>query len=358
MITLETSGKIPHWLNSKTRTRIHALIQECLPAHATGKGVIIYQIDAKVFNRQLPANSLTLVPGKTHSPNTVRLIGTGKDPSTDIAEFCLTTTLGNVEQIVRHLSTKPKDSPSSSTTAERSETDNGTLPAGGGAASSNTPVYRPALLPAPSAPTFDEDTFALFLDAVRDAGGTITTSTAQSLARKLTGDTAIVTASLQADYLDTLTPLSAGLYGITAAGMALLARIIDLPKTAAGDSTKPAPSEFERLKASLIAARAQHQAAKAAHDVRAQARTALTHQLTEAREALQSEELNATTLQGRLQKLQQDITSAQCKVTGARRHVLDLEEQSRALGTDTPDLIQAERTLKEAEAAYQQLIAL
>lgn len=213
----------------------------------------------------------------------------------------------------------------------------------------DTPVCRPASPPAPSAP--DDDTLALFLDAVRDAGSTITKATAESLARKLTGDTSLVTAALQAEYLAAYNTGHADLYSITIAGDALLRQIIDKADDATKPST-PAPSQFEVLKGSLLAARARHTELKEDQD---------THQAR--RKQLANDHRHADTLlqeaRGALARAQEQAAIAEQAHAQARQRVLSIEEQQRKLPPEnTPDLIQAERTLQEAEAAYQQLIAL
>lgn len=342
----------PFWVSAHESRNMRDLVLEEITKAGihTGTGSLRYSTETRCRKkRNLKKNTVYLAPASKLAQTTVVLTVTGNNPSEDIADVLVTLSKDNCRIFKEHFS-QPTHPP-----AMRSIPLSSQRPSVLGAPmSTSAPADDP---PAPSLP--DDDTLALFLDAVRDAGITVTKATAESISRKLTGDTTLVTAALQAEYIAAYNTSHANLYSITIAGDALLRQKIDAP---ADDATKPkdqpAPSEFDRLKAALIDARAQHQAAKAAHDARAQALTTLTHRLTEAREAYQSEELNATTLQGRLQKLQQDLTSAQCKVTGARRHVLDLEEQARALGTDTPDLIQAERTLKEAEAAYEKLIAL
>lgn len=202
----------------------------------------------------------------------------------------------------------------------------------------------------PSAP--DDDTLALFLDAVRDAGSTITKSTAESISRKLTNDTTLVTAALQAEYLAAYNTGHADLYSITIAGDALLRQIIDKADDATKPALAPAPSQFEVLKTALLTARARHTELKAAHD---------THKAR--RQQLANDHRHADTLlqeaRGALARSQEQAALAEQAHSQARQRVLSIEEQQRKLPPEnTPDLIQAERTLQEAEAAYAQLIAL
>lgn len=358
VLTIIPSDKIPEWIAGAPARHLQQIIQfACVSAGVSGQARLRYLSEKDVLKKKnLPASSLVLQnSSRYYGVDTLTLIVTGKDARNHKVRCTLTMDSAQCEKFAQYITDLPEHMfvlttlrnpvlpPGLPLLPSVSTTD---VPFGAA-----QPVCRPASPPPPGPP--DDDTLALFLDAVRDAGSTITKATAESISRKLIGDTTLVTAALQAEYLAArATP---DLYFITIAGDALLRQKIDSP---ASDATKPVVSDFDRLKSAVRDARAQHQAAQAMHDARAQARTTLTHQLTEAREAYQSEELNATTLQGRLQKLQQDLLQSQGKMKCARQRVLDLEEQSRLLGTDTPDLIQAERTLKDAEAAYQQLIAL
>lgn len=343
------SGTVPHWINTKTERVLVSLVESLLTTCGiTSKVTLVFQKEASIQKRkhQQPC-SITLRPSSFNNPTSLTVLAVGKNPGHDMAEIILNLSQRGCDLLRARLTEGPF-----SINPPTEPPVNSAPPA----QTSDSP---------PSAPEFDDTALALFLADMRAAGGTedagcLTRGALKVIAERLTGSDIVISIALSAGLIEQL-PGIYTLYCITRCGKDLLKKHIDPPSDAtkpAESPSQPAPSEFDRLKAAVRDARAQHQAAKAQHDARAQARTNLTHQLTEAREALQSEELNATTLQGRLQKLQQDLTSAQCRVTGARRHVLDLEEQARALGTDTPDLIQAERTLKEAETAYAQLIAL
>jgi len=336
---------IPSWIAGKPAKSILEVVNTaCQQAGVTGPAQFRFLVDPKGLTHRMPPHSLMLRPTAPYNrPDLVAFVACAQSPTQHRVHCTLTLPAMQRDFFARFIQSQ----------------DNGTF------ILSNTfrnPVLPPGLpLPAlsaaksveptvaPQAPEFDDDALAIYLSSLQELGAHITQDTASIIAIRSTGALNIYRHALDAGLIYRI----GSTVSLTPGGHSLLKRL-----TPADDATKPAPSEFDRLKTALIEARAQHQAAKAKHDDRAHALTTLTHQLTAAREAYQSEELNATTLQTRLQKLQQDLTSAQCKVTGARRHVLDLEEQARALGTDTPDLIQAERTLKEAEAAYAQLIAL
>ena len=350
-LLLTLPDTVPSWIAGKPAKAILEVVNTaCQYAGITGPAQFRFLLETKRLVHRMPPHSLVLRPTAPYNrPDLIALTACGRDGSNHRVHCTLTLPEDQRPIFTRFIQSQDKG------TFVLNTFRNPVLPPGlpllPSASTTDTPVCRPAPPPAPAAPEFDDDALAIYLSSLQENGGSFTKSTADAIARRSTGSTEIFEAALLANLIGYGAP---GILLLTPSGHALLKRL-DAP---ADDATKPVTSEFERLKTSLIEARARHQAAKEKHDARAQALTTLTKQLTEAREALQSEELNTTTLQNRLQKLQQDLTSAQCKVTGARRHVLDLEEQARALGTDSLDLIQAERTLKEAEAAYQKLIAL
>ncbi|MFZ2281869.1 MAG: hypothetical protein WAW39_28980 [Prosthecobacter sp.] len=343
-LLLTLPDTIPSWIAGKPAKAILEVVNTaCQYAGITGPAQFRFLLETKGLVHRMPPHSLVIRHAAPYNrPNLIALTACGKDGSNHRVHCTLTLPEDQRPTFERFIQSQDQ-----------------------GCFVLNTfrnPVLPPGLpLPAPSvaksveptvvppAPEFDDDALAIYLSSLQELGAHITQDTASIIAIRSTGALNIYRHALDAGLIYRI----GSTVSLTPGGHSLLKRLAP-----ADDATKPGPSEFDRLKADLIAARSRFTEAKATHDARAQALTTLTHQLTQAREAYQSEELNATTLQSRLQKLQQDLNSAQCKVTGARRHVLDLEEQARALGTDTPDLIQAERTLKEAETAYQQLIAL
>lgn len=367
----------PFWLSAHESRNMRDFVLAAITAAGitTGTGSIRFSTETRCRKkRNLRKNTVYLSPASKLAQTTLVLTVTGSNPSEDISDVLLTLSKDNCRLLKDHLSQPPHppamrsiplasqrlanpvlppDVPPSVLEAPMSPA--APVPDSGNPANSVNPVQNSDSLP--SAPEFDDDALALYLSLLQELGNQFTISTAQTVAKRSTGSTQILEAVTSQGYIRIISPT---ILELTPPAFTLVDQIINgkTPDDATKPADAPALSELDRLKAAVRDARAQHQAAKDRHDARAQALTTLTKQLTEAREALQSEELNATTLQSRLQKLQQDLNSAQCKVTGARRHVLDLEEQARALGTDTPDLIQAERTLKDAEAAYAQLIAL
>jgi len=332
----------PFWVSPhESRNMRDLVLAEITKAGiTTGTGSLRYSTETRCRKkRNLKKNSVYLAPASKLAQTTLVLTVTGSNPSEDIADLLVTLSKDNCSILKEHLS-PPTHPPAMRSIPLASQRPSGST--------TGTLACRPAPSPTPSAP--DDDTLALFLDAVRDAGSTITKATAESLARKLTGDTTLVTAALQAEYIAP-TNTAADLYFITIAGDALLRQIIDK----ANDATKPAapaPSQFEVLKTALLTARARHTKLKEDHD---------THQAR--RKQLANDHRHADTLlqeaRGALARAQEQAALAEQTHTQARQRVLTIEEQQRKLPPETTsEYIEAERTLKEAEAAYQQLIAL
>lgn len=331
----------PFWVSAhESRNMRDLVLDEITKAGiTTGTGSVRYSTETRCRKkRNLKKNSVYLAPASKLAQTTLVLTVTGSNPSEDIADLLVTLSKDNCSILKEHLS------PPTHPPAMRS------IPL-----ASQRPTPAPAALAAPSeAGTAkdgpDDDTLALFLDAVRDAGSTITKATAESLARKLTGDTSLVTAALQAEYLAaSATP---DLYFITILGDSLLRQIIDKADDATKPSTVPAPSQFEVLKTALLAARARHTKLKEDHD---------THQAR--RKQLANDHRHADTLlqeaRGALARIQEELAKTEEATNQARQKVLNIEKQQRELPPETTSsFIQAERTLKDAETAYQQLIAL
>jgi chromosome segregation ATPase len=102
----------------------------------------------------------------------------------------------------------------------------------------------------------------------------------------------------------------------------------------------------------LLAARARHEKLKHDHDTHKARRSQLANDHRHADTLLQE-------ARGALARVQAQVALAEQAHTQARQRVLTIEEQQRKLPPETTaEYIEAERTLKDAEAAYQQLIAL
>lgn len=353
LLTLPDS--IPTWIAGKPAKIILGLVTSaCEAAGITGPAQFRFLTDPKGLTRRVLPHSITLnLTASYNRPNLIAFVACAKDATHHRVHCTLSLPPDQRETFVRFIQSHDHGTYVQSTTFR-----NPVLPPNLPSSVPEVPMSpsAPAAVPpAPAAPEFDDDALAIYLSSLQELGGTFTKSTANAIARRSTASTEIFDAALLANLIGYGAP---GILLLTPKGHALLKRLAP-----ADDATKPSPSEsgpsdFDRLKAAVIEARRQHQAAKTQHDARAQSLTTLTHQLNEAREALKSEELHITTLNSRLQKVQQDLASAQSKASTARSHVLALEDQARSLDTSSPDLIQAERTLQEAEAAYQQLIAL
>ncbi|MBN8422880.1 MAG: hypothetical protein J0L73_28485, partial [Verrucomicrobia bacterium] len=314
----------PNWLTTRASRTLNELIGSlCTDCGIGSKITLVYQKEASVRHRKnLLANSITRKPSSFDNPTSVSVVAVGDDPRNDIAEVIISTTKANCDLL-------------------RARLDRGAFTL------SPEPLPRtPAPAPKnPPAPEFDELAYAVFLSDVRVCGGTITRATAEIRAKGFfDGQTAIIEATVAAGYLSTHN----GTYTITPAGAALLEAANTT--TVSVDSTKPEPSQFEQLKATVQALRARCAELEAEESKVKEFRAQLSYDLDNAREAQKSAELNLETMKMRLEKA---TTEAQT----ARSRVLDLEKLARDIPTNTA-LIQTERDLKAALEAYNELTAL
>lgn len=345
LFTLHHSSTVASWMAGRPARFTQKMVETaCLTAGLTGSATLRHVPEQDVLKlKNRPARSISLHPSCTHnSANCLVLILTAENPRDHKVRALLTAEQDQLTKLATFIASQ----------------DSGTyiLPA-----FQPTPFPNPVLketVPCVSpAPTFDDVALALFLDEIRNAGGEITRRSLETIAQRLNSEAPLplIDALIERNLI---LPFS-GIYRILAPGAKLLHDHIDAP---ADDATKPdaAPSvsEFERLRQAILTAREEHARLKAAHDATAQQRTEITHKLTAAKEAEQSATLHLSTLRQRIEKLQADMSSAQTEHTAARLRLLDLEKEARALTDHSPALIQAERTLADAEAAYQKLIQI
>ncbi len=327
----------PFWVSAhESRNMRDLVLAEITKAGiTTGTGSLRYSTETRCRKkRNLKKNSVYLAPASKLAQTTLVLTVTGSNPSEDIADLLVTLSKDNCSTLKEHLS------PPTHPPAMRS------IPL----ASQRPCPLAPVSASAPVA-DFDETALAIFLADIRSAGACITRSSLEVIAHRNSPRPAELIK--QATLIHCLLDEGNNIYGISPKGETLLKRLIDAP---ADDATKPAapppPSQFEVLKGSLLAARARHEQLKHDHDTHKARRSQLANDHRHADTLLQE-------ARGALARVQEQVALAEQAHTQARQRVLSIEEQQRKLPPETTsDLIQAERTLKEAEAAYQQLIAL
>lgn len=354
--TISIVGDFPHWISASLAKHMRELITDTLTQAGITSGSIALRFSTEkhcLKRKHLTADSVHLRPGYTLAKTSLVVTAVGPNPRNDICDVKVTLSPENCALLKAHLSKLPNPVLPGSTTD---------VPSGAA-----QPVCRPVPTPAIAIPPveedveehpdpkFDADSIALYLSNLQECGSRITVETAMTIALRSTGDKSIFIEARDARYIFE----ESGCCQLTGKGHDLLQRL-----TAAPDATKPAapsgPSEFDRLKAAVIAARQHHQQLKEQHDAASRQRAALSQEIAIAKDAQETAAADLLSLRQRLEKLQQELAMAQTHHSGCRCRLLDLENEHRRLENPSHQtaLIQAERTLKEAEAAYQALIAL
>jgi len=332
----------PFWLSAhESRNMRDLVLAEITKAGiTTGSGSLRYSTETRCRKkRNLKKNSVYLAPASKLAQTTLVLTVTGSNPSEDIADLLVTLSKDNCSILKEHLS-PPTHPPAMRSIPLASQRPSGST--------IDTPVCRPASPPTPNAPDFDDDALAIYLSSLQELGDHITQDTAKTIALRSTGSHQILHASLAQEYLKLNIR---DLIHISPKGLHLISSVLSPPSDAT-KPTAPAPSQFEVLKGSLLAARARHERLKHDHDTYKARRTQLANDHRHADTLLQE-------ARGALARAQEQAALAEQAHTQARQRVLTIEEQQRKLPPETTsEYIEAERTLKEAEAAYAQLIAL
>lgn len=329
MPTLNLTGQLPAWLASNA----YRLILENLKVALRDAGLdniaatIRPSTEKDILKRKhLPAHSLSLQAGYPTNPHTLAIVGTGASPRNDIVSLLVSMPKEAVVLFREFFK------------AYRT---------GIYTRTSSPDLTVEAAPDSPETTQIDDDTFALYLDALRDLGGTVTLGTARVAALKSTNSKHLLNACIAAGFLLN----NNGICSISDKGQDLLARLVDPPEEAPPPVIKAAPSEFETLRAAVQAARQQHAAVDAEHQKSQPLRLELDRQLSTARAGLHTAAQNVTLLQERLAKAEEQHTLC-------RREVLRLEGQERTL----PDLAaahaRAKETLTQAEKAYQAYVQL
>lgn len=328
----------PAWLPRRAVTLMNNLLLDFFRAADVTQSVQFrYLCEQDVLARKhLPPFSLLYCPGHP-SNNEHTLVGilTGLDARNHKARVVLTAPADQIAKLRKFLETRPK------LTFLAARQDSGT------SALSTPPAAPSSGTPESAAPTYDDTDRALFLTEVQDAGGEITSRTAEVIVSRLFGaprTPSIITDCLDAGFLTQISP--AGLFILTPQGE-------DFILTAsAPPPPPPAAPTFESLRAAVIAARGKHAALQDQHKTQAAARAELEARLATHRRTLEAGVATIAKLKKQLAELEEAHTTA-------RHAVLALDEQHRALPADlSPHLIQSERDLKDAEAAYQQFTAI
>lgn len=325
---------LPSWLPRRAVTIMNNLLLDVFRAAGVTQSVQFkYLAEQDVLSRKhLPPYSFLYCPGHP-SNNEHTLVGilTGLDARNHKARVVLTAPADQIAKLHSFLKSCPKLTFLASRKSD-----------------AVTPACSPAdPAPAPEIDTlhYDDTDRALFLTEVLEAGKDITTSTAESIILRLFGIPRTPSIIADCTALDLLTQEGC-LLTLTEKGELFIR---------AASAPLPPPPEaptFESLRAAVITAREAHGSLQSQHKSQAAARAELEARLATHRRTLEHGVTTITKLKAQLAELEESHTTA-------RHAVLALEEQHRALPPDlSPQLIQSERTLQEAESAYAAFIAI
>lgn len=211
----------------------------------------------------------------------------------------------------------------------------------------NPPKKAEVNLPLPEPdnvqPEFDSDSIALFLDALRDAGGSVTRATANiTAARLFNGQTAILQAVIHQGYVT----LNGEVCQISDKGTTLLGVAMETTQPIA-----PTMDRFEELRQAVKSSRQRLEEIRVVHDQTATARTKLTRDMEDAKRLLSDSEKSVTAAKERL-------TTAESQQRLRRAEVLRVEEELRKLPANDGHLAAAQRELEAAEAAYKKFVEI
>lgn len=322
----------PDWLTSRAARHLLDLVTKSLN-HAgitgiTGGTSIGYLKEAQIRKRKhMLANSLVEACGHARTSDTcVVLACAGDNPRDDLAFVSLTMPAEQATHFRRYLSQQPS----------------GVWTLDALLAGQKLPTVTHPL------PAIDDTTLDLFLDAIHDAGGTISAATRDKILdrdfpelrdlllhacttqRLLASDGALITLTQRArDRLRALRP-PAPVESTTVA--------------------KPGADEFQRLRQAVLDAKAALEPLAAAHAAREVERHKLNLEHGKAQTAFQ----NATYT---VQQREHALKNAQNEQSIARGHLVRIEQQLQALGDDNA-YIHAQRTLDDAQRAYQAFTAI
>ena len=193
----------------------------------------------------------------------------------------------------------------------------------------------------------DAESLALFLmDLQQNAGKVFTRETLESRAARLSAEgNGLVTAALAQGLIHQQPDSS--MYHLCEESVQSLLH----PSTPTPAPVQDAPSEFERLRAAVLAARAHRDSVAANHNQYAQQRTSHMKELQAAR-ALREDAIAKVT------HLEESLATAKAQAETQRRYILRLEETLRSLPDASTALAVAETELRSAESAYAKLVQL
>ena len=319
-MNITSQSSPPKWLHARAAKHLIWLASAAL-AHANCDGPVrlVFSHEHQVRKRKhMLADSLLESVGHSKSgPGCVVLCVAGEVPRDDLAFVLVCMPADQCTHFREYLARQPNGIWQPPSQPEK-------------------PNPEPA---APVVPTMDADTITLFLDAVKDAGGTITRSTLQViLQRDFPGlEAGLLTAVTQERLFECVNDVCS----LTPKGRDRL-KVQEAPVL---DST-----QFQQLRQRVLRAREKLATLEPQHEQQQQTRLKLEKRLREAHPHLQEAERIVL-------RLELELDAAKQTRQTLRGNILNWEKELRSLG-DSNQYIHAQRELQEAEEEYRQLTAI
>ncbi len=316
-ITLTITKEPPNWISGSATRTITELLEACLTA-AGVKGAVqaAFSHEQNVLKGRPPAMSVRYHPShRTNTGQSVFVVAAGKEPRNDQTGAVLqmpgaeATRLRNwlANELLWEMPQQPKKQPHL----------NGT-----------------------HAPVLDEEAAALFLDGIREFGGTVTRVTANAIAAKMFGgETKIVAEAI----IGGLLSVREDVCSLTDKGSELVKRTLAEPE---------APRSFDSLRATVQQCRSRLEEIRAGHGETAGERTRITNLVSE------SSKMEKTAQQS-VEAAKQRLAQSEAHHASCRQELLKLERSLRELPPDrSADIAVAQKALTAAEKEYRQFVEI
>lgn len=310
----------PNWITGSALKTLLSVLESALTAAAVQGSVQVSFLHEQSVLKRRP-HLLSLIyqnSSRFNTPQAVAVIAAGKDPRNDQCGVILAMPTAEVKKFRDFMTANPLYE-------------------------MNPPKKTEEVPSTPAVPEFDNDSIALFLDALKDVGGSVTWTTAKIVAARLfDGQTAILEAVIKLGFVRAENEICT----ITERGAAMMGILMEVSKP-----VLPVKDRFEELRESVKTCRQRLEDIRTTHGLTATTRTKLTIELEEANKQLGEAGKVVTAARDRL-------TAAEEQHRQRRAVVLTVEENLRALPADDGQLFQAQRELEAAELAYKKFVEI
>lgn len=326
---LTRSEIAPDWLTPRIARHLLDLVTKSLRhAGITGGAAVGYLKETQIRKRKnMIANSLVEAVGHARTSATcVVLACAGDNPRTDLCFMSMTMPPADAVTYRAYIGRQPTGVWTLASLLTSQKTPPGTQ----------------------QIPSIDDTTLDLFLDAVQDAGGTISSATRDKILDRDFPD--LREALLHACTTQRLLASDGSLVTLTQVARDRLRALRPPAPVESPTVAKSATDEFQRLRQAVLDAKANLAPLADEHDRRESERLKLNAEHGKAETAFQ----NATHT---VHQREQALKHAQHEQTLARASLLRIEQQLQQLGDDTA-YIHAQRALADAQKAYQEFTAI